>query len=293
VACASCHKQENAFADNSALSSGFQGMLTERNSKTIVNSITRNVYFWDNRTKTLEELVLQPVQHHVEMGMEKIEILPKKIAVATYYAPLFQTAFGSIEITSQKISFALSQFLRVLTTYNSKADSTGLIQFAQGSWNSVGVTVTPQELRGATLFTNKGCNHCHTGSNLGNTGSTANIGLEMNYKDAGIGVLEAGKEGVFNVPSLRNIAVTAPYMHDGRFKKLEDVINHYNNNVLEHPNVDTRLRVNVWSNTTTNNPLKKLNLSPANVQDLVAFLNTLTDKNFITDPKFSNPFVAK
>ncbi|HOZ50911.1 MAG TPA: cytochrome c peroxidase [Chitinophagaceae bacterium] len=294
TACGSCHFQSQAFADPVNLSTGFEGKKTSRNSMAIVNAISSGGYFWDHRTTALEDMVLQPIKHQVEMGMEKIDILPKKIATIDYYPQLFKNAFGSEEITKEKISKAMAQFLRSMVAYNSKADETNLMNgggFGMGWGQTTDPRVTQAEKHGAQLFQEKGCTNCHSGSNLRgwNENDFANIGLEMEYKDKGLGENDASQEGIFKVPSLRNVALTAPYMHDGRFATLKDVLNHYNSNVVDHKNLDTRLKENPWSGGSVNPP-RKLNLTNGDINDIVAFLTTLTDENLIHNPKFSDPF---
>jgi cytochrome c peroxidase len=293
TACGSCHLQSNAFADNVAGSSGFEGKKTLRNSSTIVNVINQQSYFWDGRTSGLEEMVLQPIRHQVEMGMEKGDLLPKKLALISYYPDLFNKAFGSTEITKDRISKALAQFLRSMTSFNSFADQTQLMNggFSGGWGTTTDPRVTGEQKRGAQLFANSGCTNCHSGNNLRgwNDQGEANIGLELNYADKGLGEIDNSKVGVFKIPSLRNVALTAPYMHDGRFKTLKDVINHYNSSVVDHPNLSTMLRTNPWG-SITNNPPRKLNLTEGQKNDLVAFLQTLSDQTIVGDVKFSDPF---
>jgi cytochrome c peroxidase len=294
TACASCHDQNKAFADPVSFSTGFDGVKTARNSMSIVNAISSAGYFWDHRTTHLEDMVIQPVKHNVEMGMEKIDVLPKKLSLVSYYPVLFKKAFGSEEITKERIAMAMAQFLRSMTAYASKADVTNLMGSGfGGGWGQTNdPRVTEQEKRGAMLFVSSGCENCHNGVNLRGWNETdfANIGLEMNYTDKGMGATDKNLEGVFKIPSLRNVALTAPYMHDGRFANLKDVIHHYNANVVDHPNLDTRLKENPWGGGT-NNPPRKLNLTSGDINDLVAFLTTLTDENLVNDPKFSDPFV--
>lgn len=293
TACASCHLQSKAFSDPVNFSTGFEGKLTGRNSMSIVNSINSTGYFWDNRTARLEDMVMQPIKHQVEMGMEKMDILPLKLQQVSYYAPLFKKAFGSEEITKEKISKAMAQFLRSMTSFDSKADQTNLMNsgvFGGGWGQSTDPRVTPQENHGSLLFFEKGCTNCHSGTNLRGWNETdfANIGLEMNYSDKGMGVTDPAQEGVFKIPSLRNVALTAPYMHDGRFATLRDVLHHYNSNVVDHPNLDTRLKENPWGSGV--NPPRKLNLTENDINDMIAFLNTLTDEKLVSDAKFSDPF---
>jgi cytochrome c peroxidase len=165
TSCSSCHTQSLAFADNKSSSIGFEGNKTARNASTIINVINQSSYFWDKRTDKLETMVMQPIRHQVEMGMEKSSVLPKKLAAITYYPALFKKAFGTEEITADRISKAMSQFLRSMTSYDSKADQTMLMQGNFGGWGqTTDPRVTPEEKRGAMLFSNVGCTNCHSGT---------------------------------------------------------------------------------------------------------------------------------
>jgi cytochrome c peroxidase len=293
TSCGSCHHQAKAFADPVALSTGFEGGKTSRNASSILNVINQESYFWDGRTVGLETMVLQPIRHQVEMGMEKPEILPKKLATAPYYAQLFENAFGTQDITAERIGMALSQFLRSMTSYNSKADQTGMILPGGfgGGWGSVtDPRVTQEEKNGAALFNSLGCDNCHNGDNLRgmNDEGVANIGLDLEYADQGMGEMDASKKGMFKIPSLRNVSLTAPYMHDGRFATLKDVLNHYNSGVQDHPNLHATLRNNSWGGG--DNKPRKLNLTDKQMDDIIAFLNTLTEDEVVSDVKFSDPF---
>lgn len=309
ISCASCHQQEAGFSDKGkAFSEGFEGKFTPRNSMSIVNTADNGFYFWDGRTPTLEALALQPVRNHIEMGLDRIPNLEKKLADAPYYTDLFEKAFGSKEITKDKISKALAQFVHSLVSKSSKFDIGLTNNFAN---------FTASEKRGEKLFLKDlYCGQCHNGNDLdgrgGNFGwsggndlnrSSANIGLAMEYNDPGIGGIMTSTEaiisnnGVFKVPSLRNVALTAPYMHDGRFKTLEEVIDHYSDGVADHPNLDSRIRffnqITGWNGGGQDSTLDKnirLGLTPQQKTDLIAFLQTLTDTKFIQDKKFSNPF---
>jgi cytochrome c peroxidase len=305
TACASCHQQSNAFSDGGKqFSTGFAGEKTTRNSMAIVNTADNGFYFWDGRTSTLEMLALQPVRNHIEMGLDKIVNLEKKLAQAPYYNDLFKKAFGSTEITKEKVSKALSQFVHSLVSRNSKFDLGQKTNFSNFS---------AAEKRGEQLFQKTlYCGQCHNGKDFDGAGSSfgwgddnnlnfssANVGLDKNYQDDGFG-LKANDEfsrGVFKVPSLRNVALTGPYMHDGRFKTLEDVINHYSDGVQNHPNLDSRIRFfNQRSNwngggvDTTQNRHIRLVLTKQQKTDLIEFLKTLTDKTFIEDKKYASPF---
>jgi cytochrome c peroxidase len=287
IACASCHHQDKAFADGQQFSTGFEGRITTRNSMAIVNPVLQNNLFWDSRSKTIHDLSLKPVVNHIEMGMENLDRLVEKIENTAYYKPLFIKAFGSDKVEPENISKALSQFVASITTNRSRFD-----EGIKGNFSNL----TDLEVMGLNLFRSDRakCSSCHGGNNFsaldgpfdpyggggsisGDLKGATNIGLDLVYKDNGLG------NGNFRIPSLRNIALTAPYMHDGRFKTLEDVINHYSEGVKPHPNLDVKL-------TDGKGKVKPLNLSSIEKKALVAFLKTLTDEEMLRDPKWSNPF---
>jgi cytochrome c peroxidase len=289
VACGSCHLQSKAFSDVADVSTGFQGVKTTRNSMSIANPLLTNNLFWDSRSRSLQDMALKPVQNHIEMGMEDLYVLATKISSTAYYPALFKKAYGTESITTIKINEALTQFLSSMVTHNSKFDVGNKTKFSNFS---------NLELIGKDLFQSArlSCTKCHTGANFslgddqrfdnpygggggGSTSSngTANVGLDMVYKDNGSG------NGKFKIPSLRNVQLTAPYMHDGRFKTLEEVVEHYNNGVQAHPNLDGNLK-------NANGEPRKLNLSPVEKTALVAFLKTLSDLSYTSDVKYSDPF---
>ncbi len=297
VACGSCHHQKDAFADPVGLSEGFEGRKTTRNASSLVNSRYQSAYFWDARETKLEEMVLKPVENHIEMGMEDQDKLAVKLARFDYYPGLFEKAFGDKNITKERIGKAMAQFLYSMVSYQSKFDKGQATNFQN---------FTAEEDRGRKLFFERtNCAVCHAGANFsGKEGSDfANIGLSVNYVDKGMKEKfdakgqKIGGEGVFKVPSLRNVGLTAPYMHDGRFSDLRSVVEHYNSGVADHTNLDTRVTNPfnsnyAWdtNNTFVNTKAQRLNLSEQDKTDLVSFLKTLSDDKFTTDPKFSNPF---
>ncbi len=279
VSCASCHSQQHAFSDTKALSTGLYGEKTSRNSMSIFNTRFSNRFFWDLRAQGVENQVLMPIQNHVEMDMT-LDSLANRLANVDYYPPLFQDAFGSPEITADKISKALAQFIQSLVSYKSKYDKGYENNFAN---------FTQLERDGMALY-NSGtinCNHCHTTVNFYTNQSLVN-GLDEVYADQGLGALTGNAEdnGKFKVPSLRNIAVSGPYMHDGRFKTLEEVVEHYNSGIRAHPNLDDRLA----ADGTTGGPPKRYHMTDYQKKSLVAFLKTLTDYEFLYDKRFSDPF---
>jgi cytochrome c peroxidase len=281
IACASCHHQALGFAESKPMSMGFAGKMTSRNSMAIVNIAGNNNLFWDSRTSSLTELALMPIRDHVEMGMEAEGALSSKLSKIKYYPELFRKAFGNETITEERIALALAQFMASMVSFNSKFDKGIKNEFAE---------FTPLEKMGKELFfsAKTQCSSCHAGPDFSapdfprgpysspTVAGTANIGLDLVYKDNG------KRDGQFKIPSLRNIALTAPYMHDGRFKTLMEVIEHYDNKVVPHHNLDGKLRAGTQA--------KRLGLNPVEKQALVAFLMTLTDQQFVNDQRYSSPF---
>ena len=291
IACASCHKQDKGFSDDATLSIGFNGGKTGRHSMTLINArfYERGRFFWDERAATLEEQVLMPFQDPVEMGMT-LEQVVSTVQGQSYYPELFQKAFGSTEITTDKIAKALAQFVRSIVSYSSKYDQ-GRAMVA--SFNANFPNFTTEENTGKNIFfqttTNGGgsCFRCHTTEafiNL-NTGPQNN-GLDLSSTtDVGAGSVFTNPlfVGRFKTTSLRNIELTAPYMHDGRFATLEQVVEHYNSGIKAHPTLSPALQ------DANGNPVQ-LNLTRSQKAALVAFLKTLTDNSVSTETKWSNPF---
>ena len=296
TSCASCHHQDKAFTDGVARSTGHAGALTRRNAMPVFNMrfFKDGRMFWDLRAQTLEQQVLMPITDQVEMGMPSLAVTVNKLKTISYYPQLFKNAFGTTEITQERMGRALAQFLRSMTSFNSKYDKGLENNFAD---------FTPQEISGKALVARFNCIECHsdltnvrkpsnpdpkptfllvenTGENIFLT-SGSNNGLDMNYTDNGIGERTglAKDMGTFKMPSLRNVALTAPYMHDGRFATLERVIDHYNTEVKPHPNRGIQFPANGYNA-----------FDAADKAAIVAFLRTLTDDNLATDVRFSNPF---
>jgi cytochrome c peroxidase len=278
ISCASCHQQAHSFTDSAALSTGFAGGLTGRNSMSLANAryFQPGTFFWDERAATLEDQVLQPIQNEVEMGLTLNEMVARVEATA-FYPPLFEQAFGTPQINSERVSLALSQFVRSMVSYQAKYDAGVATNFSN---------FTPQENQGRQIFTGRGnCDSCHTTDAFVAQEATNN-GLDVTTTDAGLGGMtgNVADEGKFKVPSLRNVELTGPYMHNGRFATLSEVVEFYNSGVQPHPNLDPRLR-------GPNGQPRRLNLTTNEKAALVAFLQTVTDDTFIHDPKFSNPFL--
>lgn len=273
VACASCHQQQFGFADTARLSRGFAGASTGRHSMALQNArfYNRGRFFWDERAATLEAQVLAPIQDPTEMGMTLGNVVTK-LTLSAYYPPLFQAAFGTPEVTTDRVARALSQFVRALVSSSAKFDRA----FANGPPNFPAV-FTQQELLGQQLFNGPGkCAQCHeTNAQIGD--DIHNTGLDATVADIGAG------QGRFKAPSLRNIEKRGRFMHDGRFTTLEQVVEFYNAGVQNSGNLDNRLR-------GPNNQSQRLNLSSVEKDAIVAYMKTFTDDTFLTAAKLGNPF---
>jgi cytochrome c peroxidase len=307
IACASCHLQAHAFSDPRRFSLGFKGGYTKRNGMGLANlSYTilrgnRPGFFWDERAPTLEAQVLMPIQDDVEMGMELAE-LERKLQANSYYPALFDEAFGSPQVTSDRISKAVAQFMRSMDSFDSKFDRAAASTSGEDYARDFDDFTTEENLgkslfiSGAQQIAEIGCAHCHVPPTFGMPKSFNN-GLDLNYVDQGLGARDvpsndpftANNNGKFKAPSLRNIALTAPYMHDGRFKTLEQVIDHYSSGVHPHENVTIAFAEGEGHNEETSGS----HLTDRQKSALVAFLKTLTDNSLITDPRFSDPFTQR
>ena len=256
IACASCHDQAHAFVDPARFSVGFDGGHTTRNSMPITDArfYQNGRFFWDQRAATLEAQVLMPIQNAVEMGLTLDELVAR-VGAAPYYPYLFERAFGDAAVTTDRIAKALAQFARSLVSYRSRYDA-GLA--AAGDVMPPFPGFTPEENLGKDLFLRRGgCASCHLFAGPPRPGPRPNQAVffidiaTVNGLDATTGVDDRGAGDVtgrpqdlgrFKSPSLRNAAITAPYMHDGRLATLADVVEHYRTGVQPHPNLDPRLR---------------------------------------------------
>lgn len=282
MSCASCHRQELAFTDGRAVSVGVLGLEGTRSSMSLVNlAFHPNGFFWDGRSPTLEDQALVPIEDHREFN-ESWDNVVNKLKAHPQYPKLFREAFGidrKSEITKELAVKAVAQFERTLIS--------GYSRFDRVVWMNEG-WFTDSEQRGKQLFffepvtDHPGCSHCHfdplfTDNSFKNNGLDS-VGNLTEFTDLGLGGVNQNlyDNGKFKVPTLRNIALTAPYMHDGRFATLEEVLDHYSAGGHGVINED----VNILP----------FPLTEQQKQDLIAFLKTLTDESFINNPEFSNPF---
>lgn len=281
ISCASCHQQAHGFTDPRRFSVGWDGSTGTRNAMGLSNArwYQRRHFFWDERANTLEDQVLGPIQNPIEMGMT-LDALTNRLAAEPYYTNLFAKAFGTTDINTNRISRALAQFVRSIVSVQSKYDVGVTVNFAN---------FTAQENLGRQIFLgqvgNATCAACHGTDNFVPGPALNNNGLEFPYVDTGVGGItgNAADLGKFKVPSLRNIELTSPYMHDGRFTNLDQVVEFYNSGVVDNPNLSPPLR-------NPNGTVRRLNLTADQKTALVAFLKTLTDTNLANDVKLSDPF---
>lgn len=268
ISCASCHLQQTGFAHvDHDLSHGIYGRIGKRNALTLQNLIWSKNFMYDASINNLEVQPLAPISNHDEMN-ESIENVVKKINASTEYKKMFYNAFETNEITGQLVLKALTQYLASLNSYNSKYDKVK---------NDV-EKFTEMEEKGYTVF-KKHCASCHTeplftNDKLKNNGLT----IDETLNDFGrMNITQNTKDSLlFKVPTLRNIEFTFPYMHDGRFKTLTQVIKHYNNEIQD-------------SNTLSEELKTPMNLTDNERVELISFLKTLTDKEFLFNPKYSYP----
>ncbi len=315
ISCASCHTQESGFGDSRQFSIGLYEEATPRHSMPLVNIryYAYGAMFWDERASSVEEQALEAIQNAVEMDME-LGVLEGKLSDTDFYPELFETAFDSPEITSEKISKAIGQFVRSMVSFNSKYDQAFLV--SEDGVPDFEAVFTASELLGNNLFgsvlnpsnadvvdedgADNGslrCDTCHrtvnhfSGVALGALPDNlegpfaTNNGLDAETIDEGAG------DARFKSPSLRNVSVRGRFMHDGRFSTMEEVIEFYNSGIQDHFYLHRLLREFTPADDQDGFPPPvQFNLTNEEKQALIDFLETLTDETFLTDPKYSDPF---
>ena len=284
--CAGCHNQKDGFSDTLQFSIGVEMMEGKRQAMSVFNMAwNTNEFFWDGRAHLLRDQALEPIEDPLEMN-ETLENVISKLSDSKMYRDQFTRAFGSDEITSDKMALAMEQFMMSIVSHDSKYD-----KFIAGE-----AELTDSEERGRFLFETEynpffpemsgaDCAHCHGGANFEND-QYMNNGLDTDAE-----MKDMGREDVtgsladrakFKVPTLRNIEVTPPYMHDGRFRTLEEVVEHYDLHIQQSSTLDAAL-IQVEANGG-------LGLSDQDKVDLVNFLKTLTDVSFLNNPEYADPF---
>jgi cytochrome c peroxidase len=288
ISCSSCHQQASGFDDPRRFSVGFSGAsFTTAHAMRLgnVRYYQPGNMFWDKRSASVELQASQPIQHAIEMGFTAgaggIPALIAKMNASAYYPELFNFAFGDGAITENRIQLALAQFERAMISASSRWD-TAFAQVFNPNANNRGLGTplpgfTAEEDRGRQLFVagpnngGAGCSACH---------QMPTFALAANSRSNG---LDAGETLLFKAPSLKNVALSKAFMHDGRFSSLEEVVEHYNSGVKLGPALDT-------NRLAPNGVPLRLNLTAEDKAALVAFMKTLTDTTLTTDPKFSDPF---
>lgn len=268
ISCASCHSSYNSFAHTDhALSHGINDKVGTRNAPALMNLAWQGAFMWDGAVNHLDVQALAPISHPKEMG-ETIKNVIAKLQSSKLYPGLFYGAFNDSMISGEKVLKALAQFQLTLVSANSKYD-----RVKQGKEK-----FTEQEQKGYLLF-QKNCNSCHTEPLFSNY-TFANNGLPVDttLNDFGKGMItkQSTDSLKFKIPSLRNLSYTYPYMHDGRFNKLSQVLNHYTNGIKQSPTLANELKV----------PVK---LTSDEKTDLIAFLLALNDADFVFNPKLKYP----
>ena len=305
ISCASCHDQAAGFADNKALSDGVNNKVTTRNSLALGSvfsfqeyygsmSFNRVPFFWDNRASSVEEQAKQTLANPLEMDMQMHEVA-SVVNSLPYYKPLFKVAFGSELANETNILEAISVFINSISSFNSKYDD-ALSSYFNQYGNLEGIetanlsVLTDLENQGKNIYM-QNCASCH-GTTNGFPGKVmANNGLELDYEDEGMYEISGynNEKGVFKVPTLRNITLTAPYMHDGRFATIDEVLDHYQSGIKAHQNLDPELRNGYDSQ---GNPIpKQIDLSGNKREALKAFFKTFDDPVMAKAEKYADPFI--
>lgn len=293
--CGSCHHQENAFAEPKKVSVGSQGDVLPRNAMPLFNLAWHDSFFWDGRAKTIEEQVLIPIVSEVELAREMDELLDD-LRKHEHYPEMFARAFGREGINATTLSKALAQFVRSLVSFSSPMDRYREL-----------TAPDPAAMRGGQLLSNElprdvdygrrdRCDGCHQhkfGVDTSRKTDLMGLFIDKQFRNNGLEpdadkgrqvVTDDAKDfATFKVPTMRNLTVTGPYMHDGRFETLEEVVDHYDTALHKTGTLDPLLA------TPDGEPVR-LGLSDADKQDVLAFLSVFTDEAFLTDPRHSDPF---
>ncbi len=287
ISCSSCHNPSYSFADNKKYSLGVDGAVGDIQSMALINLAWQKKFFWNGRANSLEEQALGPINNPIEMH-DTSENVVKKLKAHKDYPRYFGSAFGTINISPELIARALAQFERTLISNGSKFDEYPAKQTQ--------VFTDVLEFEGFQIFFNERgqCFHCHGGGGtfLAHNLDTIfrNNGLLTDAQMQGKGLYQVTghtyDQGKFKVPTLRNVELTPPYMHDGRFNTLEEVVEFYSSGIQQNQNLD----INFTKNQERLEQYGGLGLSTREKQALVKFMKTFTDTSYINNPNFKNPF---
>ena len=290
MSCGSCHAPSASFSDPDQYSEGVAGLLGDRNASAIINLGWSPTFAWDGGSISLEDHIREPVEHPKELNVkwQVVENRLQNLESPVDYSQMFWDAFGESTITEDLAVKAIAQFIRTMISSNSKFD-----KYRRGE-----AVLNSQETMGYQLFLREGgdpedtpggefgadCFHCHGEAGLQFSDYLFhNNGLDASFENDPGRVNITGwplDSGLFKTPTLRNVALSAPYMHDGRFQTLEEVVEHYNSGGVPSSTIDTFMKYTSGG----------LQLAPVQKEALIAFLNTLTDTTFINNPNFQDPF---
>lgn len=269
VSCASCHNPTLAFTDGQSASVGIMGQIGRRSAPTIINRVFSKAQFWDGRASSLEEQAKGPIVNPIEMGNKDYDEVVKRLRDTKGYRERFDKAFGTEKFTIEQVAKTIASFERTVVSGNSPFD-----KFESGGDDKA---ISESAKRGLDIFRDKGrCSACHAGFNFTDE-KFHNIGAGMDKPNPDLGRYDQTKKeedkGAFKTPTLREIARTSPYLHDGSLKTLEEVVEFYNKGGIKNPNLDKEM--------------KPLNLNEEEKRDLVEFLKTLNGEGWqqITAPK--------
>jgi cytochrome c peroxidase len=286
MSCGTCHIPSASFSDPSPTSVGIDGTFGTRNTMALINLVFQPIITWDGHQPDLESQSAAPVENVIEMHDLWVDVLVE-LEGDTLYERLFEEAYGSPCLDKERSRKSIAQFIRSMTSFNAKYDRaqygpetfTPLEQLGLDIWNDEGGSPpeVPLGQQGADCF------HCHSlATEIFTDNQFHNNGLDSVFTDLGQGGVTGNpaQYGRFKTPSLRNIEYTAPYMHDGRFQTLEEVVEHYNSGGHPSATVDPFMKFTVGG----------LQLSDQKKAALVAFMKALSDEEFITNPDFQDPF---
>ena len=306
VSCASCHNPEKGFADDLVVSKGFDGELGTRNSLALGNTIGFQIAYggevedsepvafsWDDTVEDMQSQIKAAITSPIEMGMTMDEVV-QRMRQEELYQVLFEESTARKEINEEYVLEVMEAFVNSIIAGTSKFDkeldkgpagnSPEDHLFQTHDPRRVFPGFTTQENAGKTLY-NQDCASCHSNNHTGAVVAASNNGLDIRYADRGKGdkTFTVSDQGIFKVPFLKNIAISAPYMHDGRMSSLEEVIDHYSEGIKDHPNLGKQLR-------GAYGKAKKFNYTQEEKDALLAYLHTLTDLESMMQPMYSNPW---
>ncbi|HLP21519.1 MAG TPA: cytochrome c peroxidase [Chitinophagales bacterium] len=268
--CGSCHIQQFSFTDGNVQAVGALGDTVEKNTMSLVNMAWNHQFFWDGRARTLEDVIHQPITDKREMGQDTAELI-RELNAHPHYPAIFARAFPTQPISMATVSKAVAQFVRTITSRGVTVPDSLMPELYNGLPDTAKLTAvlhTDETLRGSFFRFAQMCGHCHSGVNYGGVAMADNM-------------IDSGK--AFKAPSLINVSLTAPYMHDGRFKTIEQVLNHYNGHIAQFNTVNPKL---------VQKPIENL-IKESDKQNFAKVLQLFTDTSVLTNKELSNPFAQQ